>query len=516
MNALVGPIVLPLLGAAACMLLSRSLLWQKIVSGVVGHLALAWCCWLAWIVRDGSVPTLRLGGWPDVFGIVYAVDRLSGIMLVLGALMFVCSWWFCVLGAITYNNQRRYFHPLFLLLAAGVNWAFLTTDIFNLFVAFELILLGSYALLTQSNNAGQLREGFKFAVLNIIAGMLFLAAAGLTYGAFGTLNFSELALRVAATEQQALATALAALFLIVFGMKAAMFPLFFWMPDAYPKAPIGIQPYFVGILSKVGVYSLYRILTISFPSLMIESLQPLLLVLAGATMLLGVLSALSQWTFRHILAFHSMSQIGYMLFGLAMFSVGGLAGGIFFLIHHALVKSTLFLVAGLVILKEGTDRLKEAKALFAAYPVIAAFFLIGAFTLAGLPPTTGFYGKYALVLEGLVREHYFITVVSIITSVFTLASMVKIWSYSFLGERPEDAPPSPRHRKALYAGGIMMALLVIAPIASGPLMKYCFDAAEQSMDRREYITAVSGEAAWEWLAAHEAAAAGTAVAEVRP
>ena len=513
MNALVLPVIVPFIASALCLMMTRSLALQKVVSGIAGHATLGISCWLAWIVRDGSVPVLRLGGWPGGFGIVYALDRLGAIMLVLGALMFVTSWWFTVLGAVKEGDQRRFYHPLFLLLLAGVSWAFLTADLFNLFVAFELILLGSYALLTNSNSEGQVREGFKFAIMNVIAGMLFLAGAGLAYGTLGTLNLSDLALAVAATEQRGLATALAVLFIAVFGMKAAMFPLFFWMPDAYPKAPLGIQPFFVGILSKVGVYSLYRVLTLVFPGSAGGELQPLLLFLAGATMLVGVLSALSQWTFRHILAFHSMSQIGYMLMGLSLFTAAGLAGGVFFLVHHALVKSALFLVAGIVILREGTDRLKEARGLLVGYPVVAAMFLLGAFTLAGLPPTMGFYGKFALVLEGLATEHYVLTIASLVTSVFTLASMVKIWTYSFTGERPEGAPSPGRAPRVMWAGALVCALLVLAPVLSGPIMEYCAAAAEQSLDRSAYVTAVSGEQAWLWLSGEGAT---LLAAEARP
>lgn len=498
MNAALAPLLifaptaLPFIAAALCLLVLRSLRAQQVIAGVTFHAMLAVACVLLHTANADGTQVLRIADWPGTFGIVWAVDRLAAVMLLLTSVLLCATYWYSISGAIGEIQQKRFFHPLVLTLGAGVSWAFTTTDLFNLFVGFELILLCTYGLLCHSNEKTQIREGYKFAVLNIVAGMIFLAAAGLTYGTFGTLNFADLAIKVEQTGQYEFAAALGMLLFVVFGLKAAVFPLFFWMPDAYPKAPVGLFPLFSGILTKVGVYCLYRVFPLVFPEHLGDVYQPLLLALAGLTMLVGVLGALSQWTFRHILAFHSMSQIGYMLFGLALFTPLGLAGGIFFIIHHALVKSSLFLVAGIVILRDGSDSLKKAKGLLQAHPALAALFLIAAFSLAGLPPTTGFFGKYALILEGFFEGRYLTTTASILTSLLTLASMVKIWTYSFMGERPEGArlKSSGKGMTPVLVG--MVLLLVLVPLTSGPIMRLCEGAADDLLERTSYIEMVTG------------------------
>ncbi len=495
MNAILLPAILPLAAAAVALLFRPESRAPAIIAGATAHLLAIIAGWFVAATRDGSVHTIAVGGWPGTYGIVFALDLPAALMLAVGAYSFLASWWFSFLGATPREDAHRFYYPLLLLLASGVNWAFLTADLFNLFVAFELILLASYALLAHTNTGPSLRESFKFVALNIVGGTLFLAAAGLVYGAFGSLNYADLALRIGETDQRGLALALGALLLAVFGMKAAAFPLFFWLPEAYPRAPLGMMPFFSGVLTKVGIYCLYRIATLFFDAEMIAVYQPVLLFLAGATMFIGVLGALSQWTFRHILAFHSISQIGYMLFGLALFTPIGLSGGLLFVLHHAVVKSSLFLAAGVVILWHGSDHLKKTTSLLRTHPMMSLMFLLAALSLAGIPPLSGFYGKYLLVFSGIQEGAYVVTAVSIATSLLTLASMMKIWSYSFLGTK-EDAPPAaavhPPLRAPVYTLAGACVLLALFPFVSAWLVSACDDAAAQLLLREPYIAAVLG------------------------
>ncbi len=503
MNIIILPILFPLVAAALCLFARYSLPVQRIVSGIATHTVLGLVLFLAAGLRDGGVMTLRVGGWPGTYGIVLVLDLLSAIMLVLSALVQTATWWFCILGGMEKETELRYFHPVFLLLTAGVNWAFVTGDLFNLFVSFELILIASYVLLIKSGSPATLREGSKFVVLNVIAGVLFLTGAGLVYGLYGTLNLADLAVKLGRSQHQEMVVVIGTLFLVVFGIKAGLFPLFFWLPDAYPRAPAAVLPYFSGILTKVGVYCLYRCHTLVFRAGVDEWFQPLILAIGGATMIVGVLGALSRNSFREILSFHIVSQIGYMIFGLGLFTQNGLTGGIFYIMHHIVVKSSLFMIAACVILQTGTDRLEDLGGLMAKSPFLAGLFLFAAFSLAGLPPLSGFYGKYVLVLEGIERDQLFYVVLSVITSLLTLASMVKIWMYAFMGGDENARKAALPRPGAAWATFGLVSLAAVVLIFSGPLMNIAETAAASLMDPSIYIDAVHGPVE-------------TDVAEVRP
>jgi len=467
---------------------------QRVLSGAATHVMLGLVLYLGWVVRDGGVAVLRVGGWPGTYGIVLALDLFGAIMLILSALVQTATWWHTVGGGMPPATESRYFHPVFLLLTAGVNWAFVTGDLFNLFVSFEIILMASYVLLVKLGHPAALREGVKFVVLNMLAGALFLTAAGIVYGLYGTLNYADLSLKVASTHQPALAVAVGTLLLVVFAIKAGLFPFFFWLPDAYPQAPPAVAPYFSGILTKVGVFCLYRSHTLIFRTGVEEWFQPLLLAIGAATMIIGVLGALSRASFRGILSFHIISQIGYMIFALSLFTQAGLAAGIVFTVHNVLAKSSLVMIASCVVLQFGTDSLARLGGLLGRAPVLAGLFLFAAFSLAGLPPLSGFYGKYLLVVEGISRGHYVVVFVSLLTSLLTLTSMVKIWNYAFLGGNGAEVPShSPRPVAVAAAGGLVM-LVAAVMVLSGPLMRVADTASATLLTPARYIEAVRGGA----------------------
>ncbi|MCX7719190.1 MAG: proton-conducting transporter membrane subunit, partial [Candidatus Sumerlaeaceae bacterium] len=284
------------------------------------------------------------------------------------------------------------------------------------------------------------------------------------------------------------------LLFIVFAVKAGLFPFFVWLPDSYPQAPPAVTPYFSGILTKVGVFCLYRSHTLLFRTGWEDWFQPLLLAAGGATMIIGVLGALSRSSFRGILSFHIISQIGYMVFALGLCTQAGLAGGIIFIVHNVLAKSSLLMIAACVILQTGTDRLDRLGGLLARTPVLAGLFLFAAFSLAGLPPLSGFYGKYILVVEGITKGHYFVVFVSLLTSLLTLASMVKIWTYAFLGRESGDVRVPPARPLAVGAAGGLVLMVAAVMVFSGPLMSLS-DRASATLLRPEiYIQAVRGAA----------------------
>jgi multicomponent Na+:H+ antiporter subunit D len=358
------------------------------------------------------------------------------------------------------------FHPVYLVLTAGVSAAFLTGDLFNLFVAFEVMLMASYVLITLGAQAAQVRTGMTYVVISLLASTLFITAVALTYAATGTVNLADLAVRLGELPQD-LRLVLALLLLVVFGIKSALFPLFFWLPDSYPTAPTPITAIFAGLLTKVGVYAIIRTQTLLFGT---DGPETVLLWVAALTMLFGVLGAIAQSDIKRILSFHIISQIGYMVFGLALASLAGLAATVFYVVHHIVVKTSLFLVGGLVEADVGTGKLERIGGLVHRRGFLAALFLVPALSLAGIPPFSGFIGKLGLIQAGFDGGADVVVAVSLLVSLLTLFSMTKIWGGAFWGSpEPATPPGGPGHRTATPTATAIATAPPEAPTAVAPL-----------------------------------------------
>ena len=490
------PVILPLLGAGLSLALHRRTRLQRVLGSVVlvGSLA-ATIAVLVRVDADGAV-AMQMGGWPAPIGITLVADLFAAIMLVVSAAMVLAVFVYAV-GSPRTADHALFFHPLYLVLAAGVSASFLAGDLFNLFVAFEVMLSASYVLITMGGTRDQVRTGMTYVVISLLASTLFVTAVGLVYAATGTVNMADLADKLAALPDP-VRTGLGLLLLVVFGVKAAIFPLFFWLPDSYPTAPTPVTAIFAGLLTKVGVYAIIRTQTLLFPTDGEASL--LLLAIAGATMFVGVLGAIAQNDVKRILSFHIVSQIGYMVMGLGLFTVAGIAGAIFYIVHHIVVKTSLFLVGGLVENATGTGALNRLGGMLHRAPLIAGLFLVPALSLAGLPPFSGFVAKLALVQAGLEIDQFVVVGVSLAVSLLTLFSMTKIWAGVFWGD-PEYDPPlesawgegrlaAPGLMVAPTAGLVLVSLAVAA--AAGPLYDLCNQAATSLSDPVAYVEAVLG------------------------
>lgn len=483
------PVLVPLV-AAALMLIVRPLLAQRTISGMALLASLVTSITvLVDVWGDGPVKVVRLGGWPGEFAITMVADRLASVMVVV-ALVVVSAVLVYAMGQGGADEKSPFYHPVYMVMATGISQAFLAGDLFNLFVAFEILLMASYVLLTLEGTNAQIRSGTTYVVLNVIESMVLVVTVGLIFAATGTVNMAELPERLAALPD-GVRMGLQLLLLLAFGIKAAVFPLFFWLPDSYPTAPSSVSAVFAGLLTKVGVYCLIRVQTLLFPG----QLDGLVMVIGALTMLIGVIGAVSHTDMKRILSFHIISQIGYMVFGLGVGGPAAIAATIFYLIHHIPVKTSLFLVEGIIERDSGTSSLDSVSGLARRSPFLAVLFLVPALSLAGLPPLSGFLAKFAIVRAGLEDAQYLGVAVAVIVSLLTLVSMVKIWVGAFWG----DVEPVDRigvvgllRRQPLMAAGTAVVVVVSLTIAvaAGPFYDFAEKAARQALDVASYVSAV--------------------------
>ncbi len=440
-------------------------------------------------VSRNGVQATQLGDWPAPFGISFVADLLSAIMVVITGLTALAVAVYS-LGSMDEARERFGYYPLLHVMFMGICGAFLTGDIFNLYVWFEVLLMSSFVLMALGGERAQLEGSIKYVTLNLLSSALFLSAVGILYGAVGTLNMADLAQQLALLDQPGMVMTLAMLFLVAFGIKAAIFPLFAWLPASYHTPPIAVSAIFAGLLTKVGVYALIRVFSLLFVQ-NIALTHGLILLLAGLTMVTGVLGAVAQNEFRRVLSFHIISQIGYMIMGLGLFTSLALAGAVFYIMHHIIVKMNLFLVSGIVHRLRGSYELKDLGDVYKSYPWLAILFLIPAFSLAGFPPLSGFWAKLMLVQAGLQVEQYIIVAVSLVVSLLTVFSMTKIWAEAFWKKAPTPTQPNTPSLAFMVAPVVGLALVtVVIGLSVQPFYDLAQRAAEQLLDPSEYIAAV--------------------------
>ena len=497
------PVVLPLLTAGLSIALGRYQRLQRLLS-VLTLVAVAVVAAVLLRTVDTTGPAVvQLGGWAAPAGISLVADRLSALLLLVSALVLLAVLLYAI-GQGSADGRRSavaVFHPSYLVLAAGIAMAFLTGDLFNLFVAFEVMLVASYVLITLDGGAAQVRAGMTYVVVSLLASVLFVTAIGLVYAATGTVNMADAAVRLADVPD-GVRLVLGLVLLVVFGIKAAVFPLFSWLPDSYPTAPSPVTAVFAGLLTKVGVYALLRTQTLLFPDS--GALSQVLLVLAALTMVVGILGALVQDDLKRLLSFTVVSHIGYMLFGLGLATAAGLAGAVLYTVHHIVVQTTLFLVAGLVERRTGTSSLTRSGGLQHVAPVLAVLFLLPALSLAGIPPLSGFLAKLGLLQAGLADGGGLAVagvVAAVATSLLTLYAMGRAWTETFWGPVADVVPDTDRSDGVDVATARTPRLMTSAAIAAvvgglaltviaGPLYGLTARAAEDLVTPDRYVQAV--------------------------
>jgi len=491
MNWVILPFLIPLVTALLCLIAGERTGLRRGIGVISGAAQLLIAIYWVWRCSDGAIYTLNIGAWTAPLGIVVVIDLLAALMLLLSAitaLAAICFGIFETSGA----KEHPLRLPLLQFLVAGINLSFTTGDLFNLFVAFEIMLIASYGLMTLESSGRSIKHAFPYLAINFVGSALFLCGAGLAYRLFGTLNFADIALRANQMSDDPLVYLLALLFLIVTATKAGVFPLYYWLPKSYPIMPAAVAALYSGMLTKVGVYVMLRLFCTVFPH-DLHSLHTTIAWLAGATMIFGVLGAISRTTIRGILSFHILSQIGFMVLAIGFFTEMAIAAAILYIVHHIVVKAALFLVGGTARHLNGTDLLDDMGGLWKFTPILGIVFLLQAMSLAGIPPLSGFWGKYLIIVTGLEKGEYWLVAASIIASILTLFSMLKIWLGAFWA--PEKHEASVRtgqcNWKSMTAVPACMAVVsLIIGLGVPGFFSLAETAAKSARDQQGYADAV--------------------------
>lgn len=487
-NLVILPIVLPLLAGMAMIFLRRRIRVQQSFSLFTVLATLAVSIKLVSEISQHGILTLNLGGWLAPYGITIVADMLAALLLVASSIVTFA----CLLFAFrSVGNERKihYVYPFFLFLLCGVNGSFLTGDIFNLFVFFEVMLLASYVLLSLGGEKAQLRESIKYVVINVISSTLFVVAIAYLYSVTGTLNMAHLSERVAAAGQDGILTTISLLFLIVFSLKSALF-LFFWLPGPYNAPPPAISAMLAALLTKVGIYAIIRMFTLIFyhqPGIT----HTVILWMAAFTMILGAIGAVAHWEIKKILAYNVIVAVGFIVFGVAVASPESLAGALFYLLHDMLSKALIFILGGAIIGIFGTDKLKDISGLILFRPLLGWLFFLSMLALAGIPPLSGFVGKVMIVRGGVDGGMYLISAVGILSSLLVLYSILKVFIHSFWGETLlAEGEERSTGKGALMPGVVLAALIIGMGIGAEPVLDYVKQAVEVMVDPSIYIRAV--------------------------
>ena len=534
------PVILPLF--AAGVKLALGVRWPR-VQQALSVTTLSVVLVVGFLLMIGSQQfgpqAVQIGGWWTPIGITVVADQLAALMVTVSAAITLAVLIYSIGQGMAGKAEvapLSVYQPTYLILVAGVSNAFLAGDLFNLYVGFEILLTASYVLLTLGGTQSRMRAGAIYVVVSLVSSVLFLIAIALIFAATGTVNMAQLGERLPELGDD-LRVTLQIMLLVAFAIKAAVIPLAAWLPDSYPTAPVPVTAVFAGLLTKVGVYSIIRMQTLLFPG---PELNTLLMWVALATMVLGILGAVAQTDIKRLLSFTLVSHIGYMIFGVALGSELGMAGAVFYIAHHITVQTTLFLITGLIERRGGSTSIHELGGLGRIAPILAVLFFIPAMNLGGIPPLSGFLGKIGLMQAGVEAGtplSYTLVAASVMTSLLTLYVIARVWNYAFwrtpsegmvaepgtvLEDTDDDDDDSstaalgpgeavgPASRLSDTATDTPVVTSVVLPksmvgatvalvafgialtVFAGPLIGYSSEAAEKLTARTPYIDAVLG------------------------
>lgn len=487
-NILIYPIIIPLLMAMVLVFLRDRIKLQQWLTVISLLVSIGISFYTVYLVATEHILVLELGGWSAPYGIVLVGDLIAVILVAVASFVTLM----CLLygfQSIDTGHKKHFVYPMILILLTGVNGSFLTGDIFNLFVFFEVMLIASYVLIALGGKKIQLRESIKYVLINVIASTLFVIATAYLYAATGTLNMAHLSERIALAGQDGLLTAISFLYLTVFGLKSGLL-LFFWLPGSYSAPPAPIAALFAALLTKVGAYTVIRTFTLLFYHKP-EITHTVILWMAAITMILGALGAVSHWEIKKILSYNVIISIGFILFGVAVGTEQSLSGSFYYLIHDMLSKALIFITGGAIINIFGTDKLKEFSGLILFRPLLGWLFFIGMLALAGVPPLSGFIGKVMILQGAMSAGELTVSIIGLITSLMVLYSILKIFIHSFWGETlMSEGQEYSTGKHALLPGTILVVCIAAMGLGAEWVNTYVAQATEVMVNPNLYIEAV--------------------------
>lgn len=492
------PIVMPAFLAPFIVLAARYHIGIQRVFSLAGVAALVGLsAWLVWQVSGGEVLYYRLSNWAAPFGIVLVGDRLSTMMVLLTSVLAL----FVLLYAIGsgWDNRGRHFHALFQFQLMGIIGAFLTGDLFNLFVFFEVLLIASYGLMIHAGGNARLRAGVQYVLFNLIGSTLFLFALGSIYAETGTLNMADLANRVAmiGAEETVGIRIAAVLLLTVFAIKAALVPLHFWLPSSYAEAPAPVAALFA-IMTKVGAYAIIRVYTMIFPPELKATMglhEVWLLPAALVSLAIGMIGVLAARKLDRLVAFSVIGSMGMVMVAISLFDPASIAAALYYIIHSTLAGAALFLIADLVRTGRGNLNLTPQPPMIGTH-MAAGMFFVGAIAMAGLPPLSGFLGKL-LVLDASTGSDLVVWVWAIVLGAslvsvvgFARAGSIVFWkAHGMAAEEPVEDAQKPATLSYVAVGGLF-ALLVAHTVFAGKIHSYTSAVATELFDHKTYMSIV--------------------------
>lgn len=489
-NVIVLPMIIPLLTGIFLVFLRPYIKTQRLFSLLSILMTIGVSIHILNLIQSDGILRLDFGNWLPPFGILFVADSFSMLLCLTTAVItfILLIYSFFSIGK---SHERMFFYPFVFFLVAGVNGSFLTGDLFNLFVCFEVMLLSSYVLITLGGRKVQLIESIKYISINVLSSWFFLVAIAYLYGTVGTLNMAHLSVRIAEVGQGPLLTVIGLIFLIVFSLKAGLL-LYFWLPGSYSAPPTAVAALFGALLTKVGVYAMFRVFTLIFyhePQITHTTIG----IMAVLTMIGGSLGAIAYNDIRQIVSYNVVIAIGFILIGLSVSTESAFIGSIYYLIHDMVIKAMLFLIAGTMIYLTGKARIPEMSGLIRNYPALGWLFFVTMLSLTGIPPFSGFIGKVYIGEGAVENSSFMLLAVGFISSIFVLYSLLRIFKNCFWGEtiinEDEDTPL----RKGMLLPIILLGVLTfVLGVGAEVLAPYVTDAARTLMDPDIYIEAVLG------------------------
>ncbi|MCY8231601.1 Na+/H+ antiporter subunit D [Priestia endophytica] len=491
-NYVIWPLLIPLITGIILMFFSRNVTVARTISIVSSLVTTGFSVLLVHLVKTHGILTHELGGWKPPFGIVLVADMFSALLVLTTSIVSLC----CILFAfrsIGIERERFYFYSFVQFMIVGVTGAFLTGDIFNLFVFFEVMLMSSYVLISLGGTKLQLRESLKYILVNIVSSALFVIAVGFLYSVTGTLNMADLSVKVAEVGQPGIITAIALLLFVVFAIKGALFPLYFWLPGSYKAPPPVVTALFGALLTKVGVYAIFRVFTLIFYHDQAFT-HTIIGYVSLLTIVAGCIGAIAYWDIEKIIIYNIIIAVGVIVYGVTLTTETGIAGALYYLIHDMIIKAALFLLAGAMITITGTASAKKMGGLIKRHPFLGWMFFVAVISLAGIPPLSGFIGKFLLV-EGAAQSHsYLFMGILLISSLVVLYSVIKIFIHAFWREpKLTEKEEKGTTKGMLLPIVILLALSVGLGVGAEFVSPYIFEAAKTLMDPSIYIDAVLKE-----------------------